>query len=51
MKIAECGRDSKQIHRLTDKLLISQNQQKLPSTDDNVLVANRFSNYLKLKSI
>ena len=47
MKIAECGRDSKQIHRLTDKLLISQNQQRLPSTDDDVLLANRFSNYFE----
>ena len=37
MKIAECGGDSKQIHRLTHKLLISQNQQRLPSTDDDVL--------------
>ena len=35
MKIAECGGDSKQIHRLTDNLIISQNQQRLPSTDDD----------------
>ena len=49
MKIAECGGDSKQIHRLTDKLLISQSQQRLPSTDDDVLLANRFSNYFETK--
>ena len=49
MKISECGRDSKQIHRLTDKLLISQNQLRLPSTDDDVLLANRFSNYFETK--
>ena len=49
MKIAECGGDSKQIHRLTDKLLISQNQQRLPSTNDDVLLANRFSNYFETK--
>ena len=48
-KIAECGGDSKQIHRLTDKLLISQNEQRLPSTDDDVLLANRFSNYFETK--
>ena len=31
------------------KLLISQNQQRLPSTDDDVLLANRFSNYFETK--
>ena len=30
-------------------MLISQNQQKLPSTDDDVLLANRFSNYFETK--
>ena len=49
MKIAECGGDSKQIHRLTDKLLIYQNQQRLPSTDDDVLLANRFCSYFETK--
>ena len=49
MKIADCGGGSKQIHRLTHKLLISQNQQRLPSTDDDVLLANRFSNYFETK--
>ena len=49
MKIVECGGDSKQIHRFTDKLLISHNHQRLPSTDDDLLLANRFSNYFETK--
>ena len=33
------------LHSITNKLLIDQHTQQLPSDDDDTLLANRFCNY------
>ena len=50
-KVEECARNSKLIHQLANKLLVNQHVQQLPSGDDNLQLANRFYDTLKIKLI
>ena len=43
--IIECAGDAKMLHSITNKLLIDQHTQQLPSYDDETQLANRFCDY------
>ena len=44
-KVAQCANDPKLLHRITDKLLVNQHQQMLPSDDDHIHLANAFGSF------
>ena len=48
-KVAQCANDPKQLHRITDKLLVNQHQQMLPSDDDHTHLANAFGSFFESK--
>ena len=48
-KLDECPGDTKMLHKITDKLLVNQHIQLLPTDDDDTHLANVFSNYFANK--
>ena len=44
-KIHDCAGNPKLLHKLTDKLIVGQHQHQLPSSDDDVHLANKFSHF------
>ena len=40
-----CAGNPKLLHKLTDKLIVGQHQHQLPSSDDDVHLANKFSHF------
>ena len=50
-KVDECAGDTKMLHKITDKLLVNQNIQLLPTDEDDTHLANVFSNYLANKIV
>ena len=50
-KVDECAGDTKMLHKITDKLLVNQHIQLLPTNDDDTHLANVFSNYFTNKIV
>ena len=48
-KIIECAGDTKMLHSITNKLLVDQHTQLLPSDDDDTRLANIFCDYFTQK--
>ena len=48
-KIIECAGDTKMLHSITNKLLVDQHTQQLPSDDDDTHLANIFCDYFAQK--
>ena len=48
-KITECAGDTKMLHSITNKLLVDQHTQQLPSDDDDTHLANTFCDYFTQK--
>ena len=44
-KIHDCAGNPKLLHKLTDRLIVGQQQHQLPSSDDDVHLANKFSHF------
>ena len=49
IKIHDCAGNPKLLHRLTDKLIVGQHHHQLPSSDDDVHLANKFSHFFDNK--
>ena len=50
-KIHDCAGNPKILHKLTDKLIVGQHQHQLPSSDDDVHLANKFRHFLTTKLV
>ena len=48
-KVKQCTNDPNELHTITDKLLVKQHQQTLPSDEDHSHLANRFDAFFKSK--
>ena len=48
-KVDECASDTKMLHKITDKLLVTQHIQLLLTDEDDTHLANVFSNYFANK--
>ena len=48
-RVEECHNDQKSLFKITDTLLVNQHQSKLPTYDDETLLANNFCNFFHAK--
>ena len=48
-KVIQCANNPKEQHKITDKLLVNQHQQTLPSDKDHSHLANRFGAFFEPK--
>ena len=48
-QVEECHNDQKSLFKITDTLLVNRHQSKLPTYDDETLLANDFSNFFHAK--
>ena len=48
-KVIQCANNSKELHKITEKLLVNQHQQTLPSDEDHSHLANRFGAFFESK--
>ena len=48
-KVIQCANNPKKLHSITDKLLVNQHQQTLPSDEDHSHLANSFGAFFELK--
>ena len=49
VQIANCQNDSKMLHKITDSLIISHHQQRLPTDNSNEHLANTFADFFETK--